>query len=151
MTVQLPAWATLAEHAGKVPVVHVDAEKMYATWLGILRDTYKDGHPDFAADDGTLTAEWATALEELRSDTPTAYWLEVCYQCGKLDEQDAMIRALGARKGFHFERRIHDPDRLYAQKSAPQGRDVLLAAGQQLKANEARAHYKRIRGYVPGT
>jgi hypothetical protein len=139
MTPTLPAWARLTEREGKIPVVDVDAAGMYDDVLSDYRAFYAQGHPD--VDDETV--------RELNAPHPTAYWLEVAYQSGKMDLQIAM-------RTPSFEIHVHDPDKTFAQRTATPGRDPNLAAGVlgladggQLRANEARAHYKRLRGFVP--
>lgn len=78
-------------------------------------------------------------LEELGfTGTPTQYDLEVAYQCIKMEMQ----RCLGK---FSFELSIRDPDKNWAQKKHKKGKGADAAT----KGREARAHYKRIRGFVP--
>lgn len=78
-------------------------------------------------------------LTELGFDgTPTQYHLEVAYQCIKMEMQ----RCVGK---FAFELRVMDPDKNWAQKNAKKGKGADAAT----KGREARAHYKRIRGFVP--
>lgn len=69
------------------------------------------------------------------------YTLEVVYQCIKMELQLAM-RA----DAFRCEIHIHDPTKQFAQKQFPKGRGAAAATKQR----EAREHFRRIRGVVPG-
>lgn len=147
----LPEWASL--RTGQTPdtalrehlKIDVDADAMYEALLSEYREFYDnpDNHPgEWLKEDGTLYAEWEDALKGLEVENPTAYWLEVAYQSMKLDLQMATRRA-------SIEIRVHDPDKAWAQKDAPDGRDVEKAIGGPMGDLEARGHYERMRGYMP--
>ena len=118
---RLPAWATPHEDFAKaksladVGVVVVDPDLAYPALLKEL------GVPD----------------AEINK-----YWLEVVYQCVKLDLQTAM-----GRFGFKILIRS-DGDRKerWALSKWPGGPDQVLRATKGL---EAKAHYRRIRGFIP--
>lgn len=106
----LPAWASLSAYPhGALPVIDVDAEGAYLSWLAELK------------------------VKELDQ-----YWLEVAYQCFKMELQVAM-------EGFVFEIHVHDKERRFAQKKFPRGRGPERAS----TGLEARAHFLRLRGHVP--
>jgi hypothetical protein len=109
-TARLPAWATLTEREGRIPVVDVDTHAAY---------------PEM--------------LRELGVEQPDQYWLEVAYQCMKLDLQVAM-------RAPSFEIRMHDPDKRWALKDHPEGRGIEAAD----RGGGARAEYRRMRGFLPG-
>lgn len=92
--------------------------------------------------DGYLK-EW---LELLEVEVIDQYWLEVCYQCAKLDLQRAIQdtefdpRVMNKFAEFHFD---DAPE--YAQAKFSPGRGIHAAT----QGKEAREHYKRIRGRLP--
>lgn len=164
-TVLLPAWATLqkgpAADLAPRPIVDVDAAGMYAAWLGELKEYYAKNMPGEFLEDGKLKPEWKVCLAELVAKPPTAYWLEVAYQCGKMELQICMRTPA-------FEIRIHDTGHKFAQKAAKPGRGAHMAAspGPPIKTvkgvktpqppdrakgggREARHHFKRLRGFGP--
>lgn len=159
---RLPVWAVadVAMRAVRGPnadspwlVIDCDSDQMYPAWLGELRRHYAETMPPRAwFEPGTmdLKPEWGACLNELAQTPVTAYWLEVAYQCAKMDLQVAVHR-------LQFEIRMHGGREKYAQRTAPQGRPTAYAAGaytgageQQLRGKEAREHYKRLRGFAPG-
>jgi hypothetical protein len=105
---RLPEWATLTEREGRIPVVDVDTHAAYPELLG-----------------------------ELGVDQPDRYWVEVAYQCIKLDLQLAM-------RTPSFEIRMHDEGKQWALKDLPEGQGVEAAD------RAARGEYRRIRGFLPG-
>lgn len=116
---QLPDWARLMEVADtSVSVnIEVDTNKAMREWIGLL------GSPP---------------LDQ--------YWLEVAYQCVKLDVQQAIAgteydpRVAGKSAQFHFTRADQ-----WAQKKHPVGKGAVAAS----QGKEARGHYVRIRGSMP--
>jgi hypothetical protein len=76
----------------------------------------------------------------------TQYWLEVAYQCAKLDLQLAIDgtqydpRIAKKPAEFKFTRCNH-----WQLKLHPPGKGIELAT----KGHEARNHYRRIRGRIP--
>ena len=70
------------------------------------------------------------------------YWLEVAYQCAKMDVQAAVLRA-GGDFGFAIKV-LNRPD--YALRNWAAGRGIEAAT----QGKEARQHYKRLRGWIPG-
>ena len=69
---------------------------------------------------------------------PTRYWLEVAFQCMKLELQVAM-------RGHGFEIRVHDTFKVWAHSNHPEGRGLVAATW----GKEAREHFRRLRGFVP--
>lgn len=118
-TVALPGWARIAEtHSEKVSVcIEADTAGYIKEWFGLLN-----------------------------VETPDQYWLEVAYQCAKMDLQTALLgtqydpRTSGKPAEFHFSRA---PE--YALTAHPKGKGVEAAS----KGREAREHYRRIRGRLP--
>lgn len=148
-TVTLPAWAAFKSGAHRIPVINVNADKMYAAWLVEIAAYYKDivrgsaKPPAEMADDKDqpqLRKEWVECFKEL--DPPSAYWLEVAYQCMKLELQVAM-------RTFTFEIHVHDSAKRWAQKKAKKGRGAEKAAGGVQGGKEAREHFARLRGVLP--
>lgn len=149
----LPAWARYRTYAdddprgdegdvmvlGSAVQVEIDADAMYPALLEEYRAFYVDGHGDLKG------SEWEEALEELRSGEPSAYWLEVVYQTGKMDVQ----RVAGFALGLHVKHSTATGKDRWRQASAPEGRDVRKAAsGGPKGGREARQHYKRLRGFL---
>lgn len=65
------------------------------------------------------------------------YWLEIIYQCIKMDCQRF--------NGFGIYIRIRDTARKYAQVNYPKGRGAEAAT----KGKEAKGYYRRLRGSLP--
>lgn len=107
--VKLPAYAKHGGLSGELPRLDVDADAAYRAWL-----------------------------KELGVTEPDQYWLEVAYQCIKLELQAAM-------RTFTFEIRIHDPAKRWAQRKFPIGRGPVRAA----QGKEAKRHFQRLRGGLP--
>jgi hypothetical protein len=115
----LPSWAKQrAAETNKVSVVvEVDSEAAYADWL-----------------------------ERLGSPPLDQYWIEVAYQCIKLDVQFALAgteydpRQAGKSAEFRFS---NAPK--YALANHPAGRGAEAAT----QGREARDHYVRLRGSMP--
>lgn len=117
----LPKWAKLTDRPGKIPLIDVDADGAYESFLS-----------------------------ELEVDQPDQYWLEVSYQCIKMELQLAM-------GSFAMEIRIHDHHEVqgeegetiitkrWRQKDYPKGRGTHPATF----GREAREHFKRLRGRLP--
>jgi hypothetical protein len=119
--VSLPKWAKLGAKHGALQVVDVDADAAYEAWFAEL------------------------GVDE----PPDQYWLEVAYQCIKMELQVAM-------RTFTFEIHVHDVGKKWAQSKYPKGRGadyatmlVRDAKGKVLGGREAREHFKRLRGFVP--
>lgn len=95
------------------------------------------------ADTDAAMKEW---LALLGIERPDQYWIEVAYQCAKLDLQSAIAgtpydpRTSGKSAQFNFSRADQ-----WALKKFPVGRGT----GPATEGREARAHYIRIRGAMP--
>lgn len=146
---RLPPWAKVCDtHSHKLcGRIKVDTSAAMREWLELLTTP--------------VNTEAAKAgLAARGADELTQYWLEVAYQCVKLDVQMAIeTSALDPRQAakpveFHF---VRAPE--YAQADYPpgpvktkrvRGKEVKLR-GAELASNglEAREHYKRIRGRLP--
>lgn len=139
----LPDWATLKGRNGESYVIDVDAPAAYEALLSEYREHYEDNVPaEWLTKEESVRKEWADALDDLASDEPSAYWLEVAYQSIKLDLQIAC-------RTFALNISIHDPEKAYRQEGRRDGRDVKRAAGGLQGGKEAREHYKRLRGFLP--
>lgn len=115
----LPAWARIAaEHSPKVSLC------IEANTAGYI-------------------AEW---FELLGVKKPDQYWLEVAYQCAKMDLQMSLVgtgydpRTSRMPVEFHFSKA---PE--WALSRFEKGRGIIAAS----KGREARAHYKKVRGALP--
>ena len=92
--------------------------------------------------DGAMT-EW---FELLGNPKPDQYWLEVAYQCAKMDLQMALSgtqfdpRNAGKSSELHFSRAPQ-----WAQSAFPKGKGADAAT----QGREARGHYQRVRGRLP--
>lgn len=115
---KLPAWARV-----------LAADERYAIVIEGDTDRY--------------VSEW---LQLLKVKAPDQYWLEVAYQCAKLDLQLAIEgtefdpRTLNKPALFKFTRSSK-----YALAQHPAGKGSAAAT----KGREAREHYKRVRGRLP--
>ena len=141
------AWlAELAAH----PVVPVEQDRTEAE-IAVSEPPVFAMPPEFAA----RTVQIRNAAEGARQGSvnvpamseadgrcdparPTRYWLEVAFQCMKLELQVAM-------RGHGFEIRVHDADKAWAQDKFPEGRGIVAATW----GKEAREHFRRCRGFVP--
>lgn len=144
MPINLPEWATLKSE-GPPHVIDVDAHAAYEALLGEYADLYGDTDklpPEMRTKDGAIKKEWADALDDLASETPSAYWCEVAYQSIKLDLQMAC-------RTFALSIHIHDPGKRYRQADRAEGRGTDKAAGGFSGGREAREHYRRLRGFLP--
>lgn len=118
-TLTLPPWAKVgpAKDAFSIRIL-VDTDGYVTEWLKLLGADHK----------------------------PDQYWLEVAYQCAKLDVQTALVgttydpRTAGKSAEFLFS---NAPQ--WALKKFPVGRGTEPAS----RGREAREHYVRIRGRLP--
>jgi hypothetical protein len=126
----LPPWAqvieTHASNSGKLAVcIEADTAAYVPYWLELL---------------GVIDAD-GTAIQEIDQ-----YWLEVAYQCAKMDLQLAIEntehdpRTAGKFAEFHFT-----ADQKWKQTNYPPGRTSAAAS----QGREARQHFTRIRGRLP--
>ena len=133
MKLKLPSWLKrdelqLPEWAEVVKSPRSDSGKVSISILG-----HTDGY----------VAEWFALLGV---KVPDQYWLEVAYQCAKMDLQMALSGTpydplvAGKSAEFHFDR-----SERWALKNFQPGRGVQAAS----RDKEARAHYLRIRGKLP--
>jgi len=90
-------------------------------------------------------------LKELGITDIDQYWLEVAYQCMKLDMQSAIKGTEIEINGGAVVLLVKDATKLsndgiskWAQERFPKGKGIDAAT----KGKEARAHYKRIRGVI---
>lgn len=148
----LPPWASFNEHQeeGRVPRIDVDADAMYEAMLQELASnppkaeqfaggTYTVRNPTSAEAEQVTTPPMTNDEARPMLDEPTQYWLEVAYQCMKMELQVAM-------RGYGFDIRIHDPEKKWAHKQFPPGRGLVAATW----GREAREHFRRLRGVLPG-
>ncbi len=152
----LPTWATPGHTTShRTPVVIVNAQGMYEAWLTELREYYDKRTPSEWLDPeiGVIRPEWSDCLDDLwDTKSWTSYWLEVAYQCGKMELQVVM-------RTFAFQIIIEDPGSVYNQKAADAtyvrdrgrlpSRVAANAAGGSGGGREARQHFQRLRGFVP--
>ena len=135
-----PSWMTVSELlVGRAErrVVNVDANAATRAWLELLRTNYRETHArhaDPAAGGGPAPAWLDPSMPEMPLDQ---YWLEVAYQCVKLDVQAVM-------RDFNIEIHLRDPEKEFALAKYPEGRGLEKAD----RGREARDHYRTIRGFI---
>lgn len=149
----LPEWASFRGPAdaptrnGFSLIIDVNAAEMYEDFFNEFRACYAARTPEeWTEVDGgerKLKSEWATALEDLNSETPSAYWCEIAYQCMKMELQ------LSCRT-YALNINVHDMTKAHAQRSRPTKRAVSRAIGGLGGGKEARIHFKNLRGFIPG-
>ena len=81
-------------------------------------------------------------LGEFGVAKPDKYWIEVCYQCMKLDLQTALRRF-----GFTIHLRGDDGRAQRWKLAAFPGTAADVA--RATTGREAREHYRRLRGFIP--
>ena len=120
----LPAWAQVESHR----------QVQDGTFsISILCDT------------DAYVRHWLPLLGKSPSDADQ-YWLEVAYQCAKMDVQLALEgtkydpRTAGKPARVHFSRCNH-----WQQHLHPVG----LGVARATRGLEARGHYRRVRGRLP--
>lgn len=132
----LPNWATKADSVlvdkKKVSIViNADCSVAYPEWLALLASD------EYAS---------KTTPKLANASSPDKYWVEVAYQCIKLDLQAAIAgtefdpTVTGIPAEFHLS---NCPE--FALANFPDGKGTAAAT----QGKEARAHYKRIRGSLP--
>jgi hypothetical protein len=116
--IKLPPWAKKVDGSPKAGItIEVDTKAAYTDWLHTL---------------GVVQAD--------------QYWLEVAYQCTKLDLQAALVgteydpRTSGKNAHFIFKRAEG-----LEMSRFPKGRGAEMAS----QGKEARGHYTRVRGSLP--
>lgn len=115
--ITLPEWAKLRDESGKAcAIVEVDTDAAYLDWLKLLGVDFGD-------------------LDQ--------YWIEVAYQCIKMDVQ-AALEATILDSGVHAQINFARAER-WALKNYKTGKGAAAAT----RGREARDQYKRIRGRVP--
>ena len=135
MDITLPSWLKRKPEEGRLPL---------PPWAEVEKHPH-DGKVGICIRVSTkgYLEEWLELLQVTKIDQ---YWLEVCYQCAKLDIQRAIQdtefdpRLMKAFAEFHFD---DAPE--YAQAKYSPGRGIAAAT----QGKEAREHYKRIRGRLP--
>jgi len=119
------------ERLGKIPCYIVEADVFYPALLQELKDHLGTAGPN--------------------PKKPTQYWLEVAYQCMKMDMQAAC--------GFQIEIQITnasgkkwalikhpDPDHKVDKET---GIVIMTGVYKATKGLEAKRHYKALRGFIP--
>ena len=137
MQVTLPAWAE--RHPSMAGTILVDPDKFYPEILGELRQVVASLTPAELERQGATAADAQALLAQQR----TKYWIEVAYQCMKLELQTAMRR-------FNFTIHIRGDDgrstRWGLRYLPGTDADVLRADRMQ----QAREWFRRLRGFIPG-
>jgi hypothetical protein len=119
---KLPDWAEVSGSHGQLDVIKVNTHDAFPWIWDQLRKVCKQGEPECPP-------------ERPEEDD---YWLEVAYQCIKLELQ----RCVGH---FTFEIHMKDPGKKWRQ-SNPNGERARAAA----QGRGARRCFARFRGSVPG-
>jgi len=133
----LPEWAKLKDAVIQIPVIDVDTDAAYIAFLTEYATLPAVSLPP--VDEGGRPKSGAPVEVSCDASDPDQYWLEVCYQSIKLELQLAL-------RMFTFEARLHDRGKKWAQSKYPLGRGPLAAT----EGKEARQHFKRLRGMLPG-
>ena len=124
--VKLPTWAKKVKD-DPIPKIEVDPDKCY---------------PAFFKELGVIKAD----IDQ--------YWIEVAYQCMKMELQRIMgrfnfeirVRAHGGRKGRWALANNPDP----YLKIDEDGKIIDSGPLRATEGRQAREHYKRLRGFIPG-
>lgn len=121
--VTLPSWAKFIEGSPKACcIVEVDSEKAYEEWLAKF----------------IFPVGPAAEIDQ--------YWLEVAYQCIKMDVQAALEGTeMDPQKAGRYAQINFTRAPRFALANHPAGKGADAAS----RGLEARAHYVRIRGRVP--
>lgn len=148
-TAQLPEWATAAENGDII----MDAQSFYPALLQELWDDEQ-----WPAEGAMFRGMDMSTIE--RGDL-SRYWLEVAYQCAKLDVRLGIEHSeLSPPRGGALRMIIEDGDKsLFCQKGKPAGPEhptaKMIVDGKEVPASgevlasrgyHARYHWKRIRG-----
>lgn len=141
-TASLPSWATAIGPG----VIETQADEFYPE---ILAELWADENwPDPIAEGDEAPTDEQVLCKGLQRTEADQYWLEVAYQCAKLDIQHAVGGTdLAPEKGGALRIIIMDSSKVdgtWAQEGKPAGRGVETAR----KGKEARRHYQRIRHLV---
>ena len=142
---RMPEWAEAGPVVrGRLPIYRVQADEFYPALLAELAAAQEARGGD-VDEGGELT------LGLIDVDEPDAYALEVAYQTMKMDMQ------VGC--GFGIEIRVVDPEKKWAQKGRPEADRVVEKKGREFRGadiatsprgpQEAREHYRRLRGFIP--
>jgi len=125
-------------------------------------------HGCFLVDPDIIYVRWAKDLGLVRADLDQ-YWLEVLFQCSKMDAQhelreaglDPRVNGDGLRLRFLSE---DGRKERWTQRTAPlespagqarrmeligAHRSLLRGAAAASQGGEAREHYRRVRGFLP--
>lgn len=151
----LPAWASHRETFRGVVRIDVDCSVAYPAVLEEISRHYQvRGIPheclDTITDEETgedirrVKPDWEQCFRRLFDGDLDQYWLEVAFQFIKMDVQRAVNWPIQP-----LEIRMHDREKYFAQKNFSEGRGAKQAASMT-GGKEAREHWKRIRGTVPG-
>ncbi len=154
---KLPPWASVKPDADDkfgIDLV-IDGDAAYREWLATLQtETQKQ----LAAWLATPPAERSAGPPEVLTTSADVdqYWLEVAYQCIKLDVDMALegTQFSAAGSGKHVHRRITRASQ-YAQANYVDNHAInvpgkeMTGAERATQGHEAREHYKRIRGRLP--
>lgn len=149
---KLPGWAKQVR-GEPCPKYEVDPNKAYPDILKELRKFYENHSADPKSDTGR---QFDRYFKELGApfEQIAQYWVEVAYQCAKMEMQrilgrfnfELRIRAHGNRKD-RWALKNH-PDRYL--KVDDDGNIVDSGVMRATNGREAREHYRRLRGFVPG-
>lgn len=136
--VRLPKWAELEPlHSANVSMkIVVDPELAYAEWFALLHD------PKYPVPEGM--AHVLALMPDV--DQPDQYWIEVAYQCSKLDLQSCLA-------GTRYDPRVSGQPVEFKFKNTPKYKLTNWPEGkgwqQASQGKQARLHYQRVRGALP--
>lgn len=139
-SLKLPGWAWVSDdynHDKMSLKIVADPAIAYPEWFALLHDEKYPIPLDMAK-------IGITHMPDV--DVPDQYWLEVAYQCTKLDLQSAIVgtpydpRLSGKNVEFKFQK-----TEKYAHKNWPAGKTAEVAS----QGKQARLHYIRVRGSLP--
>lgn len=107
---------------------------MFPSWITRIDDDHYEINADVA---------FPHFMKELGVKDLDQYWLEVIYQCAKLDLRRLLL--ISGKKPWPRQIRIRGSKEKWAQHRYPVGRGSYAAT----KGKEAREIYRQLRGFIP--
>ena len=136
MAIQLPSWAE--RHPAQANTILVDPDKFYPEILGELRQAALSMSASRLDELGAFPTDVAI----LQGNNISKYWIEVAFQCMKLELQTALRR-------YNFSIHLRGDDgrsQRWGLRYHP-GTDADVARAD--RAQQARAWFRVIRGFLP--
>jgi hypothetical protein len=142
---KLPARRVKLENVLNLPLVLRSGDLTLPTWAKIKSVNSGGVSLLIEVDTDGYVKEWLPLLG-IAPQSADQYWLEVAYQCAKMDLQMAITDTKFDPRiaGKFAEFRFNDCPQWALSRFQP-GRGIEAAT----KGKEAREHYKRVRGKLP--